>query len=108
MLKFIKQLISKLNPFKDRKVVSDRFRITYQRTLFRDNEQITENNRTQTSELGAKEYKKILNEAGLVKSISFLHNNNIEIFRYDILGDPYYKLEKYDNGKWVEIDKYKH
>lgn len=107
MLKFIKQLISKLNPFKDRKVVFDRFRITYQRRLFRDNEQITENNRTQTSELGAKEYKKILNEAGSVKSISFLHNN-IEIIRFDILGDPYYKLEKYDNGKWIEIDKHKH
>lgn len=107
MIKFIKNLISKLNPFKDRKVGFDRFRITYQRTLFRDNEQITENNRTQTSELGAKEYKKILNEAGLVKSISFLHNN-IEIIRYNILGDPYYKLEKYDNGKWIEIDKHKH
>jgi hypothetical protein len=107
MKKFIKNLISKLNPFKDRKVAFDRFRITYQRTLFRDNEQITENNRTQTSELGAQEYKKILNEAGLVKSISFLHNNN-EIIRYDILGDPYYKLEKYDNGKWIEIDKHKH
>jgi hypothetical protein len=57
MIKFIKNLISKLNPFKDRKVAFDRFRITYQRTLFRDNEQITENNRTQTSELGAQEYK---------------------------------------------------
>jgi hypothetical protein len=25
----------------------------------------------------------------------------------DILADPYYKLEKFDNGNWIEIDRHK-
>lgn len=109
----------------------NKFRITEQRIIFGDNEEITEKNRTQTHEIEADDYKRIFDEVlitdenleyaqkylnpnykvgdthkGPTKSISFI-KDSIEVNSFNILADPYYKLEKLDNGNWIEIDKHR-
>lgn len=108
-----------------------KFRLTKQRILFGGNEIITEKNRTQSQEIEADNYKRNFDEVLIttenleyaqkylnsdykvgdthrspVKSISFI-KDGLEIEEIDILADPYYKLEKFDNGNWIEIDRHK-
>lgn len=108
----------------------NKFRITKQKIIFRSNEQITEKNRTITEEIEADGYIRVFDEVlitndnleyaqkylnsdykigdihnGPVKSISFI-KDGIEISSFNILADPYYKLEKLDSGNWIEVDKH--
>lgn len=109
----------------------NKFRITEQRILFGDNEQKTEKNRTQTHEIEADDYKRIFDEVLIteenleyaqkylnsnykvgdihkspIKSISFIIDG-VEVNCFNILGDPYYRLEKLNNGNWIEIDRHR-
>lgn len=109
----------------------NKFRITKQTMFFSGDEKITEKNRTQSQEIEADDYKSNFDEVLItnenleysqkylnskykvgdihkspLKSISFI-KNDIEIENFNILADPYYRLEKLDNGRWIEVDKHR-
>jgi hypothetical protein len=108
-----------------------KFRLTKQRILFGGDEQITDKNRTHMTEIEADDYKRNFDEVLItsenleyaqkylnsdykvgdthrspIKSISFI-KDGVEIDDFNILADPYYKLEKLDNnGNWELVDKH--
>ena len=107
-----------------------KYRITIQKTFFSGDEIINELNRTESTEIESDTYKQNIDEVIIttenlnyaklinnqyrigdvhkspVKSISFIIDN-VEIETFDMLADPYYKLEKFENDEWVIIDKHR-